>query len=77
MMISTEMSKFLSSMDYPAHPHDLVREATRDGLDVADLGRLAELTPRSYNGKWDVLFELRWGRGGLLSLLAAESPVAV
>jgi hypothetical protein len=74
MMISTEMSQFLSSMDYPAHRHDLVREATRDGLNVTDLARLAEVTPRSYSGKLDVMLELKWKHGGLLEPL--HPPVA-
>ena len=66
MMISTEMTEFLNSMEYPAHRDDLVREAARDGLQYSDRARLAELTPRSYHGKFDVLLELKWGRGAFL-----------
>lgn len=75
MMISTEMTEFLGSMEYPAHRDDLVREATRDGLPSADKARLVEMTARSYHGKFDVLLELKWGRGSLLE--PGRSPALV
>ena len=74
MMISTEMTEFLNSMEYPAHRDDLVREATRNGLRSADKARLAEITARSYHGKFDVLLELKWGRGALLEPGSSPAP---
>jgi hypothetical protein len=77
MMISNEMTQFLNSMEYPAHRDDLVREAARDGLRSADRARIAEITARSYHGKFDVLLELKWGRGTLLETGGSPAPAFV
>lgn len=62
MTISTELTTLLRAMDYPAYKDDLLREAIREGINDSDLFRLAEMTPRSYNGRYDVVRELKWGR---------------
>jgi hypothetical protein len=58
--ISPELTALLKGMDYPAHQSDLVREASREGIARAELMRLAQMTPRSYSGRFDVMSELRW-----------------
>ncbi|WP_157509572.1 hypothetical protein [Leifsonia sp. Root4] len=33
----TEVKTLLSTLDYPAHPSDLLREAARDGISTDDM----------------------------------------
>lgn len=48
------LSAFLWTMEYPAHPDDLIREALRDGFDDDDVLIFAMLPERSYSGAEDV-----------------------
>ena len=48
------MKHFLSGMEYPARPSDLIREALRDGFTDDDVLIFAMLDERSYHGALDV-----------------------
>ncbi|WP_213815582.1 hypothetical protein [Glaciihabitans sp. dw_435] len=60
--ISSELAELLKEFDYPAHQSDLIREARREGVRVADVNRLARMAPRNYSGRSDVMRELRRDR---------------
>lgn len=59
MSPSTPLARFLSEMEYPATKDDLLREATRDGLDRDDILALERLDGHSYSARWQVLWALR------------------
>lgn len=67
MTISAEMKTLLSTIDYPAHPSDLLREAARDGVSSRDVEQLAMLPDRAYQGMHDVARTLRHHRSELVS----------
>ena len=54
MDITGRMNRFLSAMEYPARPEDLIREAQRGGFSDDDVLPLATLNERSYQGAVDV-----------------------
>lgn len=55
---SSALQCFLAGMEYPATDDDLVREALRDGLDVADVDVLRALPHGSYAACRHVLMSL-------------------
>lgn len=59
MSPSTTLHRFLTGMEYPATKDDLIREATRDGLDADDLDALHALPQASYAACYHVLSSLR------------------
>ena len=63
MKISVEMKTLLSTIDYPAHPSDLLREAARDGVSTDEVEQLAMLPDRAYQGMHDVTRTLRQHHG--------------
>lgn len=67
MKVSGRMNRFLSGMEYPARPEDLVREAQRGGFSDDDVLPLAALNERSYQGAVDVR----------RALANSETPLAV
>lgn len=54
MKPGSQLSAFLWTMEYPAHPDDLIREALRDGFDDDEVVVFAMLPERSYGGAEDV-----------------------
>lgn len=54
MHFSQQMTTLLTSIDYPAHPSDLIREAMRDGVPVHERAQLNQLPDRAYQGVLDV-----------------------
>ena len=54
MKFTGQMKHFLSGMEYPARPSDLIREALRDGFTDDDVLIFAMLDERSYHGAFDV-----------------------
>ena len=65
MRVSRQMKHFLSSMEYPARPEDLIREALRDGFTDDDVLPLAMLDERSYGGGTEVSRSLADGNLGV------------
>lgn len=66
MKISGEMKTLLSTIDYPAHPGDLLREAARDGISGHEVELLTMLPDRAYQGMHDVTRTLRQHHGAEL-----------
>jgi len=54
MKFTGQMKHFLSGMEYPARPSDLIREALRDGFTDDDVLIFAMLDERTYHGASDV-----------------------
>jgi hypothetical protein len=54
MKFTGQMKSFLTGMEYPARPSDLIREALREGFTHDDVIILAMLDERSYHGAFDV-----------------------
>lgn len=48
---ASRLERFLTEMEYPATKDDLLREATRDGLDSADLAVLRALPEGGYDAR--------------------------
>ena len=58
MMLPSTLDRFLAGMEYPATRDDLLREAVRDGLSIADRTLLEDLPDRSYGARWHVRYAL-------------------
>lgn len=54
MHFSQQMTTLLTSIDYPAHPSDLIREAMRDDVPAHERAQLDQLPDRAYQGVLDV-----------------------
>jgi hypothetical protein len=67
MKFSTQLKALLSTIDYPAHPGDLLREAERDGVPAHEVEQLALLPDRAYQGMHDITRTLRHRHGELVS----------
>ena len=65
MRVSRQMKHFLSNMEYPALPEDLIREALRAGFSDDDVLPLAMLDERSYGGGTEVSRSLVSGALGV------------
>ncbi|MEJ1088757.1 DUF2795 domain-containing protein [Microbacterium sp. Mu-80] len=59
MSLSPSIERFLAQMEYPAAKDDLLREATRDGLNPRDVEILRALRDGSYSARREVLAALR------------------
>jgi hypothetical protein len=66
MKFSIQLKTLLTTIDYPAHPSDLIREAERDGVPAHEVGQLALLPDRAYQGMHDVSRTLRHHHGELV-----------
>jgi hypothetical protein len=66
MKFSTQMKTLLTTIDFPAHPSDLLREAARDGVPAHEVEQLGLLPDRAYQGAHDVTRTLRHNRHGEL-----------
>ncbi|MBN6192050.1 DUF2795 domain-containing protein [Aneurinibacillus sp. BA2021] len=58
MALSPTLDRFLAGMEYPATRDDLLREATRDGLDADDRAVLRTLPEQSYSAAWHIRYRL-------------------
>ncbi|WP_091227350.1 DUF2795 domain-containing protein [Microbacterium sp. 3J1] len=74
MGISPALDRFLSAMEYPATRDDLLREASRDGLDADDRATLQELPDQSFSAAW--LIRYRLARHRLADAFTAARPAA-
>lgn len=68
MKLTTQLEHFLTGMEYPARPSDLIREALRDGFTDDDVLIFATLDERSYHGASEVRREFS-SDGSLISSL--------
>ena len=68
MTLNGQMENFLSTMEYPARPSDLIREALRDGFTDDDVLIFAMLDEHSYHGAFEVRRSLSL-EGSLVSSL--------
>ncbi len=54
MMLPSTLDRFLAGMEYPATRDDLLREAVRAGLSLADRTLLEDLPDQGYSARWHV-----------------------
>lgn len=66
---SSGLEHFLTAMEFPATKDDLVREASRDGLDLEELAALRALPDNTYDARCRV-------RHALATSLLERSPIA-
>ena len=66
MNIPSTLNSFLREMEFPATKEDLLREARRDGLPLADRIALEDLPDQSFSARWHIRY--------LLARRAAREP---